>query len=395
MNAPKGQIRLLFATIGLLAAGLAPRGLGIAENVRDSLRNQGLNSADYEQMEASYYERMIGARRLDAPLAAHAPQAPFDAGVLALNVNDVREYVLKPGLVATHKGVPWHTNSRGLRDREYSETRPPNAFRVALVGDSIAAGWGVDDELDFESILECRWSARAQQESDEVVEIWNFAVPGHAPGQRWEHFSRVGWDTQPDLVLIEATLADLGWDERRLRALLPRGLGFDARVYCEALAAAGINSGQALNSEVLKSRLRPQREAILRGVYQRVVVDCRAHSVQVVWILLPRVGKKSDPGERAQLIRIARAAGFDRIIDISETFDGLPATHLAIAPDDFHPNAEGHVRLAERLDAALAEFVSAAVNASRKPVRERPRAMFEPEPANRISATPECGASTR
>ena len=55
------------------------------------------------------------------------------------------------------------------------------------------------------------------------VEILNFAIPGHGPGQRWAHFSREGWQYEPDFLLYEATLADLGWDERRLRGLCHAG----------------------------------------------------------------------------------------------------------------------------------------------------------------------------
>lgn len=186
------------------------------------------------------------------------------------------------------------------------------------------------------------------------VEVLNFAVPGHAPGQRWEHFSRVGWQTDPDLLLFEGTLADLGWDERRLRALIPRGLGLDAPVYREALAAIGVGG----HAGDLKARLRPHREAILRGVYRRVVADCRERGVPAVWVLLPRVGKAIDPADRALMNRLAREAGFDRTVDLADAFDGRPASALAIAPDDFHPNAEGHTLLARRIDAATADFLS-------------------------------------
>ncbi len=200
-------------------------------------------------------------------------------------------------------------------------------------------------------------------ENSPHIQVLNFAVPGHAPGQRWEHFARVGWQTNPDLILFEGTLADLGWDERRLRALIPRGLGLDAPVYTDILTEIGITPN--LTPDELKTRLRPHREAILRGVYRRVVADCRQKGVPVAWVLLPRVGKPVDPEDRARINQLARDAGFDRVVDLSDTFDGRPASSLAIAPDDFHPNAEGHATLARRLDAALAEFLSSSARSSR------------------------------
>src|SRR5207249_1058666 len=104
-----------------------------------------------------YYERLLDAgRRLDepAPTAPRREAVPFDAGVLAMVVPDLREFVLKPGLEAEHLGARWTTNAFGMRDRSYAATKPPGTFRIAFVGDSIGAGWGVDDGLGFEPILE-------------------------------------------------------------------------------------------------------------------------------------------------------------------------------------------------------------------------------------------------
>jgi len=53
-------------------------------------------------------------------------------------------YELKPGLDTIFKLVPFTTNSRGLRDKEYSLEKPPNTFRVAVIGGSFTMGAGVD-----------------------------------------------------------------------------------------------------------------------------------------------------------------------------------------------------------------------------------------------------------
>jgi hypothetical protein len=41
------------------------------------------------------------------------------------------------------------------------------------------------------------------------------------------------------------------------------------------------------------------------------------------------------------------------VADLSDAYDGLDPKELAIGPLDFHPNADGHARLARRVDATL------------------------------------------
>jgi lysophospholipase L1-like esterase len=281
----------------------------------------------------------------------HLEAPPFEAGPLAIAVDDVREFVLKPNLTFDHEGARWSTNALGMRDREYTVAKPPGTFRIAFVGDSIGAGWGVSDGEGFEPLLEQSLSERSRRAGGPAIEILNFAVPGHGPGQRWDHFARVGWTMAPDLVLFESTLADAGWDERRLRGLLPRGIGWDTAVYRAALAASAAQPGQT--AEGYKRVLRPYRDAFFTGVYRTVVADCRAHHVPCVLILVPRVGKAALGAERDHVLAAAQGAGFTQVIDLTDAYDGIDPATLAIGPGDFHPNAGGHALLARRLDAAM------------------------------------------
>ena len=302
--------------------------------------------------------------------------APFDAGRLCDVVGDLREYVLKPNMTTTHRGASWTTNSRGMRDREYETSKPEGTLRIAARGRLLQSvpGWGVEDGQGFEPLLERHhslWRARSRtgrrdplqsrrgsgggaaeaRQYPGGVEVLNFSVPGHAPGQRWEHFRRNGWPMSPDLVIFEATPADPGWDERRLRGLLARNIGWDADIYASAIAASGAKRGG--DFETYKAALKPHRWAILDNVYRAAVKECRDHAATAAWVLIPRVGKPIDPAERARLVKLAAEAGFAIVIDLSDAFDGLDPASLAIAPDDFHPNARGHALLAKRLEAAL------------------------------------------
>jgi GDSL-like Lipase/Acylhydrolase family len=356
--------RQLIVTLAILACGLVPDRLWRdgPTHLRGSLKSNLLNRVDLDQIERGYYEQLIvPSRRLDD--LADVPglrlrgsrsgtwSVPLDDTPLVMRVQDLREVVLKPDDDTFNKGVHWQTNSQGMRDRPYSVAKPARAFRIALVGDSIGAGWGVDVERRFESILERTWDARSQAASGLAVEIINCAVPGQSPGQRWCHFSQVGWPMNPDMVIYESTASDVGWDERRLRYLLARGIGWDSPVYRGALERAGV--AQLGSPDDYKRALRPRHWDILAGVYQTMVAECRSMGVPIVWLLVPRVGRPNDQPDQRALVKAARAADVTRIVDVTDAYDGLEPAALAVAPDDFHPNAKAHERLAHRLDRAM------------------------------------------
>ncbi len=358
MDRPPRSAPQLAMTAALLAWAAAPPSMapGWSLRAREALRSDGRNPADTERMERGYYEALADSdRRLDRA-GRDSPGSPRpDFGPLTVPVADVREYVLRPGVRAEHRGARWSTNARGMRDREHDVIKPAHTFRIAMAGDSIGAGWGVDDGRGFDSIWEHILNNRSVAAGGPAVEVLNHAVPGHAPGQRREHLDREGWAGSPDLVVFQGTPADFGWDDRKLRSLLPRGVGWDAGAYRDALARSGARPGG--DEASYRDILRPHRAAILGGVYRAVVADCRSRGVPGVWLLLPRVGKPTPPADRARLVGMARAAGFDAVVDLSDAFDGLDPSALAIGPDDFHPDAAGHDRLARRLDEATREYL--------------------------------------
>jgi hypothetical protein len=364
--------RQLLATIVILACGLIPDRLSGEgpSRVRNLLKSNLFNRADLERIERGYYERLLDAgRRLDD--LADVPglrirrrsgstwSIPVDDAPLVVRVDDLREVVLKRDDATVRWGLQWRTNAQGMRDRSYTTDKPAGTFRIALVGDSIGAGWGVNVEHRFESILEQAWHARAKEASGLTVEIINCAVPGHSPGQRWYHFSQIGWSMDPDLVIYESTAADVGWDERRLRFLLARGLGWDSSIYHSALVNAGVEPHGSPDD--YKRELRPRHWEILAGVYQTMAADCRARGIPILWVLVPRVGRKHDEFDQRILLKTARAAGFSHVIDVTDAYDALDSSRLAIGPDDFHPNASGHARLARRLDSALRDLPELAL----------------------------------
>jgi hypothetical protein len=357
--------RQLVATLAILACGLVPDRLAGAgpSRLRASLTSGLFNRSDASRIERGYYEQLLDTgQRLDdlGDLPALRGRrrvggtfgAPVDSAPLVVRVDDLREVALRPSDAVERSGVRWSTNAQGMRDRDYAVDKPAGTFRIAIVGDSIAAGWGVNVDDRFESILERKWDGRSRRAGGPAVEVLDTAVPGHSPGQRWHHFQRVGWPMRPDLVICESTEADIGWDERRLRYVLSRGQGFDSPLYRDVLASAGIEPGWS--PDEYKHTLHPHHREVLAGAYRAMAADGASRGVPIVWVLIPRVGRPTEPAQHGAIMNMARSAGFAHVVDASDAYDGLDPIRLAVEPDDFHPNVAGHTRLAHRLDEALA-----------------------------------------
>jgi hypothetical protein len=93
-------------------------------------------------------------------------------------------------------------NSDGLRDKEYSITKPENTYRIAVIGDSFSEAIQVNAEDTF-------WSAIAEQLPScpalqgKKVEVINFGVGDYGTAQELMTLKHHVWKYSPDLVLLE------------------------------------------------------------------------------------------------------------------------------------------------------------------------------------------------
>lgn len=65
------------------------------------------------------------------------------------------------------------TNEYGFRGPGVQVPKPDGVFRILLLGDSVAFGWGVDDGVTFARRLEMEWNARGGARRLEVVNTGN------------------------------------------------------------------------------------------------------------------------------------------------------------------------------------------------------------------------------
>jgi len=90
-------------------------------------------------------------------------------------------------------------NRLGFRDRDFSEEKPAGVYRIAVVGDSITYGQGVDASERFSNRLE----ARLDREAGGRFEVLNFGKPGSETMHEIETLRTAVLPAAPDFVLLQ------------------------------------------------------------------------------------------------------------------------------------------------------------------------------------------------
>ncbi|MGQ0811536.1 MAG: SGNH/GDSL hydrolase family protein [Nitrospiraceae bacterium] len=91
------------------------------------------------------------------------------------------------------------TNSAGFHDVEHTLDKPPNVYRIAVLGDSYIEALQLPIDQGFVQQLEhtiSGWSARKR------VEVINLGVSGSGPAQYYRILEKKGLAYKPDLVVM-------------------------------------------------------------------------------------------------------------------------------------------------------------------------------------------------
>ncbi len=88
----------------------------------------------------------------------------------------------------------FRTNSRGLRDKEYTLNKPEGIKRIVVIGDSFTWGLGVNDDEIYTERLE------SMLPNTEVI---NLGVVGYNTVQETIYFQREGIKYDPDILIIQ------------------------------------------------------------------------------------------------------------------------------------------------------------------------------------------------
>ena len=107
-------------------------------------------------------------------------------------------YMYKPNFEGIAFGVDIKTNSLGFRGPEWRKDKVPDTYRIALIGDSHAFGFGVP----FTKTVGEKLARLLEKEYHFPVEVLNFGVNGYNSWQQKSVLTHLALDYYPDTIII-------------------------------------------------------------------------------------------------------------------------------------------------------------------------------------------------
>ena len=313
------------------------------------LTSRELNTADAKMLERGYYENLIDVTKFNPELAELYKERPPDWNtnptIRMHEEGSFPPYDLLPSMNVVYKGEELSTNSFGLRDREYTKTKPEGTIRIAVLGASHTVGVGVKDHETYENLVEDRLNAESTDGTR--YEIMNFAVSGYGPTCRLATLEKKVLDFAPDFI-VSVGIDDVRWVALELSNAISKSRPMPYEYLAAKVEEAGVESGT--ESVEAEQQLEPVREEMLRWVYRRMNEMASERDATVLQTFIPRAGDFSDEHEILERqAEIAAEAGL-AVLDTSQAFDGhVDKQSLWIATWDNHPNPKGHALLADAL----------------------------------------------
>src|SRR5262249_25828705 len=128
----------------------------------------------------------------------------------------------QPGLSTVVSGVPFQTNTLGLRDREYTDAKPPSTVRLLMLGDSFTEGAGLNVDDTVAKRVERALNARRCG----AYEVVNAGVASSSPILEYLLLQRLAPVLDPDVIVLNFDMTDVHDDLVRTETatLDPRGL---------------------------------------------------------------------------------------------------------------------------------------------------------------------------
>jgi len=266
-----------------------------------------------------------------------------------------------PNRSAFLMGVPVSINSEGMRDREFSLEKPPDVYRVMMLGDSTTFGWGVRQEDTAAKFLERKLNA-ALPPGFHRVEVINTGVGNYDTVQEVTYYETIGWKYHLDLVVLVFFINDPEpVPVEKKGFLIDRSylIAFATNRIDGVMRHAGVRPDWKTYYASLYDDNRPGFQACKKALVS-LANSTRSHHAKLLVAILPelhQINGDSYPFRAAhQKIKDVMAA---ENVSVLELIDGLkdhgPEETLWVTALDDHPNAKANNLISDQLEQWILE----------------------------------------
>ncbi len=324
------------------------------------LRGESRVAAELSQAQAhGYYEALLtgpgersqtiegaGAKVIEKDEPAPPGWKPFAESGIVETVDTYVRWRMKPNLKTTWNGVRFTTNSLGYRTPEVVIPKPPEVYRIVVLGSSNTMGHGVHDEETYARRLE-EWLNHPTVKAGRRVEVVNLAVSSDSPSQSLTRLLEDVPSLKPDWILKDATVLDSSLEELHLHSIVRRNVPIPFPHIREILETSGVSPSETQME--FSAKLRRMSEKLLDGSYAGLARGANALQVPMSLVLLPRTDSKiENPNVKRMVSRLADRHRLP-LIDLSGSYKDVPLSEYRLSPWDKHPSVLGHHLIFEGL----------------------------------------------
>jgi len=243
----------------------------------------------------------------------------------------------------------WRTNSGGFRDEEWVQ-KDSTKKKIAFIGDSFTAGYGIDNpDNRFSNLV-----ATALQDS---FEFYNLAVTGSNTDIKTEMLSTV--NIKPDVVIYQYFVDDIV--DTRIRFDHTRPTPNPYKDYPQPVTFIIQNS-------YLINYLYWEFPHFIINYYQNYLASCynnpllatehrkaisnliaytRAHNIRLVFLVIPWTPLYNYSNHLTQNIEQLVSDSAITTINITPALDTIPANEIMVNRHDLHLNERGNRLVAD------------------------------------------------
>jgi lysophospholipase L1-like esterase len=254
--------------------------------------------------------------------------------------------------------VEYRTNASGMRNPEVPEAKAAGQRRVAVLGDSIAFGYWVEERQAFPRQLE------AMLGGPQRVQVLNFGVPGYNLEQEIESLRTKALPYAPDVVVVAFCLNDLeglfSYEYGLTIDRSERGRTLVGRVLEGVLSRSVFLSWVEYRFAELEARRRyvqtrnpmsgplyeqavAQQQAALRGPFGGLAALLKPRGIAGAIAIFPTFGNRFAAYPHRELHRVIAAAAEESglvPIDLLDCYQAYDFREVRV--DVVHPNPLGH-----------------------------------------------------